>query len=190
MSMSGQLLQIGLAFGVMQVANRLNFDTPENANYIRIAYATVQVIQMAIFYYIYTQIDAKKDETELKYTEVKNPMDTGAEAEIVETTVRDYDVAQLRTAVMGALMGIAAITGIHLYWGYLRPMTLQCVLGFKTVYDNPMTKIHLLGQPASGDLQRPFKPKGLFAGKPVPSVKEVKAKEKKDAKKKVINKVQ
>ena len=55
-----------------------------------------------------------------------------------------------------------AIVGIHMYFGYLRPMTLQLFLGLKTIYDNPEAKIHLLGQSAAGDLARPFKAKGML----------------------------
>ncbi|TPX40873.1 hypothetical protein SeMB42_g05843 [Synchytrium endobioticum] len=184
-----QIISLAVVFGVMQVATKLNLDTPENANYIRAAYATMQVVQAALLYYIYIVINKKNDDTELKYTEVKNAMDS-SEAEIVETTVRDYDIAQLRQAVVAQLVGMMAVVGIHTYWGYLRPMTLQIVLGLKTIYDNPMAKIHLFNQHATGDLQRPIKPKGMFAPKPAPSVKEIKAKQKKDDKKKVVNKIQ
>lgn len=44
-------------------------------------------------------------------------------------------------------------------------------MALKNLYDSKPVKIHLFGEPAEGDLKRPFKAGGLF-GKPTPKFKD------------------
>jgi hypothetical protein len=76
---------------------------------------------------------------------------------------------------------------MHTYWGYVRPLTLQVVLGIKTVLSTPIAQIHVLGKEATGNLDRPFKVPNPFgmAEQPKASEKEEKAKAKKELKKKI-----
>ena len=53
---------------------------------------------------------------------------------------------------------------LHLYMQYTQPLFVQAVMAFKTLYDSKVFKIHVLGQPAEGDLKRPFKVASLFGG--------------------------
>lgn len=51
-----------------------------------------------------------------------------------------------------------------MYMQYTQPLFVQAVMAFKTLYDSKVFKIHVLGQPAEGDLKRPFKVASLFGG--------------------------
>ena len=53
---------------------------------------------------------------------------------------------------------------LHLYMQYTQTLFVQAVMAFKTLYDSKVFKIHVLGQPAEGDLKRPFKVGGMFGG--------------------------
>jgi hypothetical protein len=176
---------MALVLGLVQVANRLKLDEPENVGYVRMAYGASLVVQLFIMGYTYSRIQKKKDATKLVYSE---PASYGnSEPTQIETTVKEYDESQLKSAMTQWLLSLAIIIGMHTYWGYVRPLTLQVVLGIKTVLSTPIAQIHVLGKEATGNLDRPFKVPNPFgmAEQPKASEKEEKAKAKKELKKKI-----
>lgn len=42
------------------------------------------------------------------------------------------------------------------YCRYTQPLLIQSIMPLKSLYDSKILKIHVLGQPAVGDLKRPF----------------------------------
>ncbi len=83
--------------------------------------------------------------------------------ELVTTTNRDYDLAEISKATRGILMGCAMVGFMHLYLGYTNPLVIQSILPLKNALESNMAKLWVWGQPATGDLKRPFKaPPGLF----------------------------
>lgn len=94
--------------------------------------------------------------TTLKYVEPP-PMGSSEEGKLVTTTVHAYDLQQLRTAFRGQLMGIAMMGFMHLYMNYTNPLLIQSIIPVKSALESNMVKIYLFGQPAVGDLKRPFK---------------------------------
>lgn len=99
--------------------------------------------------------------TPLTYTEPKNPMDP-ADVDVVTTTVEGYDKKQVMSQLYQYAIGIGMISLMHFKWGYIRPLTLQAVLGLKALFELPLVKVHILGQQSVGALARPWKPKSLF----------------------------
>jgi hypothetical protein len=69
---------------------------------------------------------------------------------------------QARDLAFQTLMGAVIITVMHLKWGYLRPLLLQSILGFRTLAAAPIVKIALLGYKAEGELARPFRQPNPF----------------------------
>jgi hypothetical protein len=53
---------------------------------------------------------------------------------------------------------------LHLYFKYTQPLFVQTLMGLKNLYDAKPVAIHAFGQPAEGDLKRPFKVAGMFGG--------------------------
>lgn len=122
------------------------------------------------------------------------------------TTNRDYDLGQARQLATQTLMGgsivlfiaAAIIVVMHYQWGYLRPLLLQSVLGFKTLAGAPIVQVWVLGYKPEGDLTRPWRAPNPFgyvlrflfdSGAPeAVTPKEVAQKEKKDDKKKISSK--
>lgn len=84
------------------------------------------------------------------------------EPKAVTTTVRSYDTTQLRALVKAQLMGIAMMGFMHVYLKYTNPLLIQSIIPLKGALEGNLVKIHVLGQPASGDLKRPFKTAGGF----------------------------
>ncbi|KAJ3000021.1 hypothetical protein HDV02_000973 [Globomyces sp. JEL0801] len=129
------------------------------------------------------------DQTELIYKDAKPSFNAAdQEPELIKTNFRDYDVSQLKSLAFQTVLGVVIIAVMHFKYGYLRPLLLQSVLAFKTLYGVPLIKVHILGFPATGELQRPWKaPNPLGIEEPA-TAKEVKKEEKKQEKKKISSK--
>ena len=83
---------------------------------------------------------------------------------VITTTVQEYDTSQLKSSVKNTFMGIAMMGVMHLYFGYTQPLLVQSIMPIKAVLESKVVKIHLMGYDAVGDLKRPWKIGGLFAG--------------------------
>ena len=53
---------------------------------------------------------------------------------------------------------------MHIYFKFTQPLFIQSLMGLKSLYDAKIVQIYLLGKPATGDLQRPFKVASMFGG--------------------------
>jgi len=89
-------------------------------------------------------------------------MGSTEEPKAVATTINAYDMSQLKSLVKGQLMGVAMMAFMHIYLKYTNPLLIQSILPLKGAFEGNLVKIHLLGQPAIGDLKRPFKAAGGF----------------------------
>ncbi|KAJ0120882.1 hypothetical protein N8I77_003537 [Diaporthe amygdali] len=151
-----QVTNIVIILGMMQVAKKVPFEDPNVLNACRGLYVLSNLIIMGIYLYIRTKIDKKKDMTTLKYVEPA-PMGSTEEGKLVTTTIHAYDMAQLKQAFRSQLMGMAMMVVMHFYFKYTNPLLIQSIIPLKSAFEGNLFKIHVLGQPASGDLKRPFK---------------------------------
>ncbi|KAL6864532.1 inorganic phosphate transporter Pho88 [Trichoderma novae-zelandiae] len=156
MGISPQITNLMIILGMMQVTKRIPFDDENVLNIVRAVYIGSNVLIAGLYFYIQIQINKKKDMTTLKYVEPA-PMGSSEEGKLVTTTIHAYDLNQLRQAWRGQLMGIAMMSFMHLYMQYTNPLVIQSIIPVKSVLESNLAKIHIYGQPASGDLKRPFK---------------------------------
>lgn len=101
--------------------------------------------------------------TVVKYVEPA-PMGSGEEPKFVATTVKAYDLQQLKGLFKAQMMGVGMMGVMHLYFKYTNPLLIQSIIPLKGVFEGNLVKIHLLGHPATGDLQRPWKQAGGLMG--------------------------
>ncbi|PHH79480.1 hypothetical protein CDD80_4707 [Ophiocordyceps camponoti-rufipedis] len=151
-----QITNLIIILGMMQVSKRIPFDDPGVLNGVRGIYIASNVLIGLVYVYIYAQINKKKDMTTLKYVEPP-PMGSTEEGKLITTTIHAYDLQQIRTALRGQLMGVAMMAFMHLYMKYTNPLLIQSIIPVKSALESNMVKIYLYGQPAIGDLKRPFK---------------------------------
>ena len=104
-----------------------------------------------------------KDLTTLKYVEPP-PMGSSEEPKLITTTVHSYDLQQLRGLFKSQLMGVGMMAVMHLYMKYTNPLLIQSIIPLKGAFEGNLVKIHLFGQPAVGDLKRPWKAAGGLMG--------------------------
>jgi len=103
------------------------------------------------------------DMTVLKYVEPAQ-MGSTEEPKAVTTTVHAYDQEQLRSLFKSQLMGVGMMGVMHLYFQYTNPLLIQSIIPLKGAFEGNLVKVHLLGQPATGDLKRPWKAAAGFMG--------------------------
>ncbi|KAK3944428.1 inorganic phosphate transporter Pho88 [Diplogelasinospora grovesii] len=140
----------------MQIAKKIPFEDPMVLNACRAAYVISNLIILGISLYTKSIVDKKKDMTTLKYVEPA-PMGSTEEGKLVTTTVHAYDIGQLKNQMRSQMMGVAMMAVMHLYFKYTNPLIIQSIIPLKGALEANLTKIHLFGQPAAGDLKRPFK---------------------------------
>lgn len=98
----------------------------------------------------------------MKYVEPPSPLSGQSEEKLVTTTVKEYDLSQVNSAIKGMASGIAMLAFMHLYMKYTNPLLIQSILPLKSAIEQNIVQIHVFGKPASGDLKRPFKAVSMF----------------------------
>lgn len=156
MAISPQVTNILIILFMMQASKKVPFEDPLVLNGVRALYVFSNIIIAGIYIYVKLQIDKKKDMTVLKYVEPA-PMGSTEEPKAVTTTIHAYDQQQLKSLFRAQLMGIGMMAVMHIYFKYTNPLLIQSIIPVKGAFEGNLIKIHLFGQPASGDLKRPFK---------------------------------
>jgi len=156
MAISPQITNLIIILGMMQVSKRIPMEDPDTMNMIRGGYILSNVIIISVYAYVHFLINKKKDMTTLKYVE-QPQMGSTEEPKLVTTTVHKYDVDQMKALYKAQLMGVGMMAVMHLYFKYTNPLLIQSIIPLKGAFEGNMVKIHLFGNPATGDLKRPFK---------------------------------
>lgn len=91
-------------------------------------------------------------------------MGSAEEPKLVTTTIHAYDLQQVRALWKSQLMGVGMMAVMHLYFKFTNPLLIQSIIPLKGAFEGNLVKIHLFGQPASGDLKRPWKAAGGMMG--------------------------
>jgi hypothetical protein len=102
--------------------------------------------------------------TTLKYVEPA-PLGSSEEPKLVTTTNYKYDIEQVKSLYKSQLMGVGMMAFMHIYMKYTNPLLIQSIIPLKGAFEGNMVKLYLFGQPATGDLKRPFKAApGIMSG--------------------------
>jgi hypothetical protein len=84
----------------------------------------------------------------------------------------DYDKSEVWKGLKQSGIGLAMVTFLHFKFGYVQPLIIQAILGFKTFFTTKEARIHLFNRStSSGDLKRPFRvdsPFGMSSLNPQP----------------------
>ncbi|KAI9669232.1 MAG: hypothetical protein M1817_004727 [Caeruleum heppii] len=163
MALNPQITNLVVILFMMQASKKVPFDNPMVLNGVRAVYVLSNLIIVGVYLYVQNQINKKKDMTTLKYVEPA-PMGSTEEPKLVTTTIHAYDLEQLRALFKSQLMGVGMMGVMHLYFKYTNPLLIQSIIPVKGAFEGNLVKIHVFGQPASGELKRPFKAAGGFMG--------------------------
>ncbi|KZF20534.1 inorganic phosphate transporter-like protein pho88 [Xylona heveae TC161] len=163
MAVSPQITNIVVVLFVMQVSKKIDFNDPTILLSVRALYLISNLIIAGLYLYVQSVINKKNDLTTLEYVEPAAP-GSGESAKPVSTTFKGYDLQQLRSLFKGQLMGVGMMAVMHFYFKYTNPLLIQSILPLKSAFESNLVKIHIFGQPAAGDLKRPWKAGGGLMG--------------------------
>jgi len=147
--------------GIVQLSKGFNLEDPTNLLYARIAYASAQIVLIALTYWLIAMVRKQNDKTLMRYVEPPK-MGQGGEGELVSTTHAEYDVTELKKTITSTLTGVAMIALLHFQFKFTQPLIIQSVLPLKTFLLSKEALIHIWGEKAEGDLKRPFKVQNPF----------------------------
>lgn len=160
-----QITNLLIMLVMMQLARRVDMEDETNIMYIRTAYISSITVSWIIYQLARRAIVSKNDLTTLKYVKPANPM--GGEPEKLEvTTVRDYDLREIDSAIKGIYTGVAMMGFMHFYMKYTNPLFMQTISPIKSALEHNEVKIHLFGAKPVGDLKRPFVAPSMFGAQP------------------------
>ncbi|KAI5288662.1 hypothetical protein KEM54_005022 [Ascosphaera aggregata] len=159
MAISSQITNMVIVLVMMQVSKRIPFENPDVLFGVRSMYIASNILIFSLYLYVRSQINKKKELKTLKYVEPP-AMGSGEDPKPITTTIQEYDLGQLRSLMRSQLIGIAMMCVMHLYFKYTNPLVIQSILPVKSAIEANLVKVHVFGQPAKGDLERPWKAGG------------------------------
>ncbi|KAJ1650202.1 phosphate transporter (Pho88) [Dispira simplex] len=154
--LGGQMSNMVLVLGLVQLAKHLNLEDPTRVQWVLIGFVASNVLILGGCYYLKYLIMRKNDDGALKYTEPASP--GNPQGREVETTVRDYDLGEVSKQINSVLLTLGMLGFMHYQWGFVQPLFLQSVLPIKSFVTSNLVRIHILGRAAEGPLQRPWRP--------------------------------
>ncbi|CAO3697614.1 unnamed protein product [Rhizopus microsporus] len=153
------LFNVGFLLVSMQLAKKVNWNDPDVLTMARIGYYSAQLLVVAMAYGLITLIRKKNDTTVLTYTPPAKP-GFGAPApsapETVTTTIRDYDIDQVKQFIQSTLTSVLIISLMHWQFKFTQPLLMQSIMPIKNFLTHKEALIHLWGDKPEGSLARPF----------------------------------
>ncbi|VVT57289.1 uncharacterized protein SAPINGB_P005645 [Magnusiomyces paraingens] len=150
-----------IMLGLTQLSKKIPFEDENVLNIARGIYILSNVIIFGLYLYTKSIINKKNDLTTLKYVQPANAFQQ-QEEKLVTTTIKEYDLQQVQSAIRSVFSGMAMVAFMHIYMKYTNPLVIQAILPLKSAFEQNIVKIHVFGKPAIGDLKRPFKTASLF----------------------------
>nr|GAT55062.1 predicted protein [Mycena chlorophos] len=135
-SMNAAVSNLVISLAVMQLARKVPFEDPEVLYYVRVGYVSVQLLVLSVYYYISMTIKSKNDQTVLKYVDAPNPM-TQEPGQLVNTTVRDYDLMETSKLLRSVYMGVAMMAFMHGYMKFTQPLFVQGIMAQRATSSVP-----------------------------------------------------
>uniref|UniRef100_A0A7S1XIY9 Inorganic phosphate transporter n=1 Tax=Erythrolobus australicus TaxID=1077150 RepID=A0A7S1XIY9_9RHOD len=166
MGLGGGVRDMAAVLAVMSYMKNVDQEDPTVILVCRCVYGAYLLMVLGWYLYVKSVIEKKKDLTKIKVPIPANPFAPApAEGEPAppteqEKSVMEYDYELLNQQRSGVLTGTLILSFLHFKMGSVTPLVLSPITGLLKLVDDPLTKLHILGQPAEGALQRPFKKPG------------------------------
>jgi len=140
--------------------SKLDLESKDIVNYVRLGYV-VSCAYCSIGYYWLYSIISSKNEQQAEF--ILSPAREGQAEK--KTTKHEYDMGQLAEMFQSYAFGLVMMGVLHIQLGENRLLFFQAVYNPFLTIENPLFRIHLMGESdAHGDLIRPWKPPSFFGG--------------------------
>merc|ERR1712086_292285 len=163
-TMDGKNMKMFASLGSLFVMNQLDFEDKDTEFYVTAIYCFVQVAVFSTYAMLYMRIQ-KMPDSGTKFTVKAPPLPMGMEnpEPDKEMTDKEYDFSKLKEMFTQATIGVGVAFFVYTQWNTPRILFLQGVMAPFTMLENKLIPIHIMGQSAEGDLERPWAPPpGMF----------------------------
>ncbi|KAI7901378.1 inorganic phosphate transporter Pho88 [Cokeromyces recurvatus] len=156
--LTNPMFNMGFLLVSMQLAKKVDWNDPNVVTYARMGYYGAQVLVVIMAYGLITLIKKKNDTTVLTYNAPQRPSMSGDSSapQTITTTVRDYDVEQVKQFIQSTLTSIVIISVMHFQFKFTQPLLMQSIMPIKNLLTHKESLIHLWGDAPEGNLARPF----------------------------------
>ncbi|KAI8887639.1 inorganic phosphate transporter [Backusella circina FSU 941] len=159
------LFNMGFFLVARQLTKFFDLESPQYLTFLRGLYLSSQLAIILLSFYLISIIRKKNDTTILRYVEPGSQQWDGTEStdKLVNTNNMDYDVEEVKKQMKQSFTGVAIVAFLHLKFGYVQPLVMQSILGFKTFFTTKEARIHFFnGRTTTGELRRPFRVESPF----------------------------
>ncbi|KAI2499102.1 Phosphate transport (Pho88) [Fragilaria crotonensis] len=156
-------MQMYSVIGVMLLSRKLDMFNPTVVRAGRFLYIAYVILLQLFLLYVRLQAKSINNRTPIQMTspfskilestqntQVKNLASSLLSS---QSTVLEYDLAQIKSMNGGLLMNMAFLWFLHYKMGQTQPLYLQTVQGLMNLYYSPLFQVYVLGR----NLERPFK---------------------------------
>ncbi|EIE76021.1 hypothetical protein RO3G_00725 [Rhizopus delemar RA 99-880] len=133
----------------------------------RIGYYSAQALVVAAAYGLIAIIKKKNDTTVLTYSPPSKPsfgQPAPSAPETISTTIRDYDIDQVKQFIQSTVTSIFIISLMHWQFKFTQPLLMQSLMPIKNLLTHKEALIHLWGDAPEGNLARPFTAENPLGG--------------------------
>jgi len=135
---------------VMLAARKLDSEDPDVVYWLRVAYACVQVVVIAIVGFTYIQAQGAASKASNKTIYVPPPpqplADPNAKKRYTEVSFGAHVISQSRSLLGSTLFGICLTTGLHWYKGMVMGLAIQSIMAPLNLLENALVKALILGK--------------------------------------------
>mmetsp|Transcript_21034 Transcript_21034/g.27649 ORF Transcript_21034/g.27649 Transcript_21034/m.27649 type:complete len:344 (-) Transcript_21034:172-1203(-) len=135
---------------VMLAARKLDSEDPNVVYWLRVAYACVQTVVIAIVGFTYIQAQGAASKASNKTIYVPPPpqplADPNAKKRYTEVSFGAHVVSQSRSLLGSTLFGICLTTGLHWYKGMVMGLAIQSIMAPLNLLENALVKALILGK--------------------------------------------
>ncbi|KAG1143108.1 hypothetical protein G6F37_001383 [Rhizopus arrhizus] len=161
------MFNIGFLLICMQLAKKVDWNDPDVLTMARIGYYSAQALVVAAAYGLIAIIKKKNDTTVLTYSPPSKPsfgQSAPSAPETISTTIRDYDIDQVKQFIQSTVTSIFIISLMHWQFKFTQPLLMQSLMPIKNLLTHKEALIHLWGDAPEGNLARPFTAENPLGG--------------------------
>ncbi|KAI5148371.1 hypothetical protein ENBRE01_0277 [Enteropsectra breve] len=162
-----QFASMALHLVGLQITKKPFMMRPDVLFWIRVTFAVTSVIQAALSLFIYYRINKKNDKTVIKVAQ--SGILSGADADEVEMTVREYDLSQCKSLLSSSVLYPIGVAFVHYKWNVIHPFVLQITSLIKNLLFNSLFHAYLFNK----TILRPYNRNMLFQTTEKPEVEEI-----------------
>jgi Phosphate transport (Pho88) len=139
----------------------VDFEDPDTEWFCKVGFATAQVVQACVLFFVYQKIMKKADTTEITVPATASlgspPPQPG---ETHTCSVAEYDVQQIKKQLTQIVFSSAIIGFLNYNWNYVQPLFIQMFMSPMQLMKHPLVKLHIFGDDT---VNRPFEEPSPFA---------------------------